>query len=188
MNSFYNEEELINLGLKSFGENVLISRKTSIYGAKNISIGNNVRIDDFCIISGNVTIKDNVHISAYTGLYGGGEIVIGNYSGCSQRCTLISASDDFSGEYMIGAVIPDQFTNVTHGKIILEDYTQLGANTVVLPNVTIHEGAVVGAMSLVNKDLEEWTINYGIPCKCQKERRKNLLEKVEEFKIWKKMK
>ncbi len=187
MNSFYSDEELKELGLKSIGDSVLISKKASIYGASRISIGNNVRIDDFCIISGNVTIKDNVHISAYTGLYGGGEIIIGNNSGCSQRCTLISASDDFSGEYMIGAVIPDQFTNVTYGSIILEDYTQLGANTVVLPNVTIHEGAVVGAMSLVNRDLDEWTINYGVPCQYKKERKKDLLEKAEAFRLWKRM-
>lgn len=52
MNSFYTEAELKELGLKSFGKSVLLSKKVSIYGAKNISIGNNVRIDDFCILSG----------------------------------------------------------------------------------------------------------------------------------------
>lgn len=188
MSSFYSLEELNSLGLKSFGDNVLISRKTSIYSPQKISIGSNVRIDDFCILSGNITIKDNVHISAYTGLYGGGEIVIGNYSGCSQRCTLISASDDFSGEYMVGAVIDEQFKNVCYGKIELEDYVQLGSGTTVLPNVTIKEGAVTGAMSLVNKDLDSWTINVGIPCKKMKDRKRELLTKVEEYELWKKQK
>lgn len=188
MSSFYSLEELNELGLKSYGENVFISKKASIYAPQRISLGNNVRIDDFCILSGNITIKDNVHISAYTGLYGGGEIVIGNYSGCSQRCTLISASDDFSGEFMVGAVIDDQFKNVNYGKIELEDYVQLGSGTTVLPNVTIKEGAVTGAMSLVNRDLEKWTINYGIPCRMQKERKKDLLVKVKEYETWKKQK
>ena len=50
--SFYSREELLDLGLKSVGENVRISRKVSIYGAEQISIGDNVRIDDFCILSG----------------------------------------------------------------------------------------------------------------------------------------
>lgn len=181
MSNFYNEEELKTLGLKSYGNNVLISKKSSLYGISNISLGDNVRIDDYCILSGNISIGNNVHISAYTALYGGGEIVIGDYCGCSQRCTLISASDDFSGEYMIGAVIPDEYKNVTKGTIILENYVQLGANTTVLPNVTIYEGAVTGAMSLVNKDLQAWSINYGIPCKLQKDRSKKILELVKDY-------
>ena len=72
MNSFYSNEELKQLGLKSFGKNVLISKKCSIYGADKISIGNNVRIDDFCILSGKIVIGNYVHISAYSALYAGG--------------------------------------------------------------------------------------------------------------------
>lgn len=60
MSNFYNEVELKNLGLKSYGENVLISKKCSIYGAENIEIGNNVRIDDFCILSGEIKIGNCV--------------------------------------------------------------------------------------------------------------------------------
>ena len=100
MNSFYSEEELRSIGFKKVGKNVKISKKSSIYSSNEIEIGNNVRIDDFCLLSGNIIIKNNVHISAYTALYGGGKIEIGNFSGCSARCTLISASDDFSGNYM----------------------------------------------------------------------------------------
>jgi len=181
MSNFYSEIELKELGLKSYGQNVLISRKASLYNASNISLGNNVRIDDFCLLSGNITLGSNIHISAYSALYGGGEIIINDYAGVSSRSTLLSASDDFSGEFMIGAVIDDKYTNVTKGKIVLEKYVQLGANTVVLPNVTINEGAVTGAMSLVNKDLEPWSINIGIPCKKQKNRSRKMLEMVKEY-------
>lgn len=181
MNSFYNEQELRNLKFKKIGTNVKISKKASIYSPEQIEIGNNVRVDDFCLLSGNISIKDDVHISAYTALYGGGRIEIGNFSGCSPRCTLISASDDFSGEHLIGAVIDNKFTNVTKGEIILKDYVQLGTNTVVLPNVTIAEGTVTGAMTLVNKNLDEWGIYFGIPAKKFKERSKKILEKVKEY-------
>ena len=54
MNSFYSPEELKSLELKEYGENVLISRKCSIYGAENIRLGSHVRIDDFCVLSGKV--------------------------------------------------------------------------------------------------------------------------------------
>ena len=65
---FYTKEELNEMGFKSIGENVLISDKASIYGVKNIEVGSNVRIDDFCIISA-----------------GEGGIKIGNYVGKTKR-------------------------------------------------------------------------------------------------------
>lgn len=64
--NFYTEQELSELGLKSFGKNVLISRKCSIYGADNVTIGSHVRIDDFCVLSGHITIGNYIHISAGT--------------------------------------------------------------------------------------------------------------------------
>lgn len=181
MSSFYSEKELKKIGFKKLGINVNVSKKASIYSPENIEIGSNVRIDDFCILSGNITIKNNVHISAYTALYGGGQIEIGNYSGCSARCTLISASDDFSGNYMVGATIPDNYKNVTEGKIILKDYVQLGSSTVVLPNVRIDEGSVTGAMTFVNKDLKKWGIYVGIPAKKINDRSQDLLKLVKEY-------
>lgn len=181
MNSFYNEKELYEIGFKKLGKNVKISKKASIYLPHKIEIGDNVRIDDFCLLSGNIIIKNNVHISAYTALYGGGRIEIGNFSGCSARCTLISASDDFSGNYMVGATIPDDYKNVNRGEIVLKDYAQLGVNSVVMPNVTINEGAVTGAMTFVNKDLDKWGIYIGIPAKRIKDRSKNMLKLIKEF-------
>lgn len=181
MNSFYSVDELKEIGFKSIGEDVYISKKASIYGAENISIGNHVRIDDFCILSGDITIGNYVHISAYTALYGKGKIIIGNYCGCSPRCTLFSATDDFSGDYMVSPMVPEEFTNVQIGPIILCDYAQLGANSIVLPNVIIEEGAVTGSLSFVNKSLDSWSINIGIPCKKLKDRNnivKDLSKKI----------
>lgn len=178
MSNFYSERELKNLGLKSFGKNVLISKKSSIYGAENIEIGSNVRIDDFCILSGNIKIGDYVHISAFTALYGKFGIEISDYCGISPRSTLFSATDDFSGEYMISPMVSENFTNVTGGKIILNKFCQIGANSIIMPNVEFFEGAVCGAFSFVNKNLDKWSINVGIPTKKIKNRSKNLLRFV----------
>lgn len=175
MDSFYTIEELNKLGLKQVGNNVLISKKASIYSPEKITIGNNVRIDDFCILSGSIEIGNYVHISAYTALYGSKGIKINDFSGCSARCIIYSATDDFSGEYMISPMVPEKLTNVIGGKVVLEKYVQLGANTVVMPNLIIEEGVAVGAMSFVNKSLEKWTIYAGIPCKKLKPRSKNIL-------------
>ena len=69
-NSFYSRNELLNLGLAAVGSNVLISRKASIYSPSTLTVGNNVRIDDFCILSGIITLGSNIHIAAFCALYG----------------------------------------------------------------------------------------------------------------------
>ena len=64
MDSFYNNTDIPGLGFRKVGEHIKISKMTSLYGTEKISIGNNVRIDDFCLLSGKVTIGNNVHIAA----------------------------------------------------------------------------------------------------------------------------
>ena len=175
MNSFYSQEELREIGFKKIGKNVLISKKTSIYLPNEIEIGNNVRIDDFCILSGKIKIGNYVHIAAFVALYGKYGIEIGDFCGCSARTTIYSATDDFSGEYLISPMVPRDLTNVTGGKVILENYVQVGANTVIMPNVILSEGSCIGAMSLVKKNTENWKIYAGIPCKEVKKRKKEVI-------------
>lgn len=182
MNSFYSKEELSNLRLKSFGENVLISRKTSIYSSENISIGDNVRIDDYCILSGNIALGSNIHISAYSSLYGAKGIIMENNTGISPKTIIFSAMDDFSGDYLIGPIHPPEKTHVTGGKVILKEYSQIGAACIVFPNLTIGAGTVIGAMSLVNRSLDEWSIYAGIPVRKLKDRNKKLLYLCNEKK------
>lgn len=176
MNSFYTDTELIELGLKSFGENVLVSKKCSIYNAKNISIGNNVRIDDFCILSGNIEIGDFVHISANNALYAKYGIKIGNFCGISPRCTLLSLTDDFSGNNLISPMVPENFTNILGGEIVLNDFVQIGTNSIIMPGVTFEEGAVCGAFSFIKEDCKSWSVYTGIPAKKIKNREKRAKE------------
>jgi acetyltransferase-like isoleucine patch superfamily enzyme len=176
MNSFYSHKELQEFGFKSLGENVLISSFARFYSPESISIGNNVRIDDFCILSGEIKLNNYIHISAYCALYGKYGIEMEDYTGLSPRCTLFSASDDFTGDYLIGPMIDSKYTNVTGGKVIMKKYSQLGSNCVVLPHVKIEVGVVVGAMSLIIKDLEAWKIYKGIPAVYYGNRSKGLLK------------
>ena len=164
MDSFYSESELKSIGLKKIGKDVLISKKASIYSPEDITIGDHVRIDDFTILSGKIEIGNYVHISAYTALYGKYGIKIGNYCGCSARSIIFSATDDFSGEYMISPMVPEEYTNIIGGQVVLEDFVQLGANTIVMPKTIIGKGCATGAFSFVNKDLEEWGIYARYPC------------------------
>jgi galactoside O-acetyltransferase len=174
---FYTKEELEKIGFKSIGDNVMISNKSSIYGSKNIEIGSNVRIDDFCIISageGGIKIGNYVHIACYAHLIGSGEIILEDHSQVSGKSSIYSSSDDFSGDYLVGPTVPKEFTNVKNLKVHLKKYVVLGCNTVVLPGVTIEEGTAIGALSLVSKNLPSYGIYGGNPLKFIKERKNKM--------------
>lgn len=181
-NSFFNEKELKNLGFKMCGKNVKISKKASIYGAKDISIGNNVRIDDFCIISGHIEIGNYIHIAAYTALYGGDKgIFIDNFANLSSRINVYSISDDYSGNTMTNPLIPDKYKNITSEAVHIEKHVIIGAASVVLPGVTLREGSSFGSFSFINHNSEAWSINAGIPFKKIKDRNRNLLNLEKQF-------
>lgn len=182
MNSFYNEEELKNLGLKTYGKDVLISRNATIYGAHNISIGNNVRIDDFCILSGKINLGNHIHIAAGTMLYGGEYgITMEDFSCLSSRCAVYALSDDYSGETMANSVIPEKYKHIIGAEVYIGKHALIGTGCTILPGIRIGTGASIGAMSLVNKDIAEFTINIGIPCRKLKERSTKMLDLEQEY-------
>lgn len=101
-----------------------------------------------------------------------------DYTGISQRCTLISASDDFSGDYLVGLVNLEGTTNVTGDPIVLKRFPHIAAHCCIMPNVTIEEGSVIGAMSLVRHTTEPWMMYVGCPLKVLRPRGKDMLRFV----------
>lgn len=171
--SFYSEEELSKLGLRCYGKNVMISRKSSLYSPGKISIGDNVRIDDFCILSGNIRLGNCIHIAAYCALFGGAEgIEFRDYSGLSARGVVYAESDDYCGDYITNPTVPKEMRHVISGKVVFREHSIVGAGCIVLPGCILNEGIAVGAMSLVNKSLDEWGIYAGVPAKRLKDRKK----------------
>jgi galactoside O-acetyltransferase len=177
--SFHSSDALRDMGFLSVGENVRVSTKASIYGASRISLGANSRIDDFCVLSageGGIYIGRNIHIAVMCSLIGKGRIELHDFSGLSNRVSIYSSSDDYSGEYMTNPTVPEQYTNVDHRNVVLERHVIIGSGSVILPGITIGEGTAVGALCLVSKDLEPFGIYAGSPLKRIKARDKRLLE------------
>ena len=85
-------------------------------------------------------------------------VLFGNYSGISVGVKLFGGCDDFSGEYLTNPTIPNKYTNVIIGDIILKDHVLIGSNSIVLPNVILAEGTAIGSNSLVKKSTNEWKI------------------------------
>lgn len=183
MNSFYSNDELNQLGLSTFGENVMISKKSSIYGAKDIRIGNDVRIDDFCILSGKINIGNFIHIAPYSACYGGKTgITIEDFVNISSKVAIYAISDDYSGRTMTNPMIPNKYKDIMDASVVIRRHVIIGTGCVVLPGVVLEEGSSYGALTLINRNSEEWSINVGIPFRKIKERDRSLLKLEEEFK------
>jgi dTDP-4-amino-4,6-dideoxy-D-glucose acyltransferase len=178
--AFLTQAELDSMGFLALGHNVLISDKASIYGASRIRIGCNVRIDDFCVLSagdGGIEIGDYVHIAVFSLLIGAGKITLSDFSGVSSRVSIYSSNDDYSGHFLTNPTVPSEFTNVTHADVMLAKHVIIGSGSIVLPGVTLCEGAAVGALSLVSKDCDAFGVYMGAPARKLKNRKKDLLSK-----------
>ena len=176
--SFYSEEELAGLGLKKYGRNVLISRNAVFYHPALLELGSNVRIDDFCTISGKVVLGDYIHIAQFCGLYGGDAgIYMDDFSGLSSKVTVYATSNDYSGESMTNPMVPAKYKKTDKNlPVKVGRHVVIGCASVVLPGVNIEEGCSVGAMTLCNKSMEAFGVYAGVPAKRIKERKRTFLE------------
>ena len=170
--------QITEMGFASFGKNVLLSDKASYYNCKNIRLGSNIRIDDFCVLSagvGGIDIGNYIHIAVYSSLIGAGNIALADFSNISSRVAIYSSNDDYSGSAMTNPTVPTKFTNVHHADVKIGRHAIVGAGSIILPGVTLEEGVVVGALSLVRKDCQSFGIYIGSPAKRIGERKRDLL-------------
>lgn len=180
--AFFSQEQLKLMGFKSLGENVLISDKVSIYNHDLIEIGDNVRIDDFCVMSGKVKIGRNVHIAVFCNVAGGEKgIVLDDFSGLAYACQVFTQSDDYSGRTLTNPTVPDSFKKETKAPVKICRHCIVGASSIIFPGVTLAEGTSVGAMTMVTKSTEPWSVYFGIPAKKIKARRRDLLELEKQY-------
>jgi acetyltransferase-like isoleucine patch superfamily enzyme len=180
--AFLSFEELNSIGFKYLGSNVLVSDKVAIYNADKISIGENSRIDDFCVISGKVTIGRNVHVAVFCNIAGGSEgVTLEDFSGLAYGCQVFSQSDDYSGKTLTNPTVPAIFKGETKKAVRIGRHCIVGTNSLIFPGVTLGEGCSVGAVSMVSNDTEEWSIYSGVPAKKLKNRKRDLLELEKDY-------
>lgn len=174
--------KLKKMGFKSLGNNVKISEHAAVYNPETIEIGNNSRIDDFCIISGNIRIGDYCHITPMCLLAGGiPGIHMDDFCTLAYGVKIFSQSDDYSGVSLVNSLIPKQYKNEIISAVHLNRHVIIGAGSMVFPGVNVAEGCSIGAMTLVNKSTMPWGIYVGNPAKRLKDRKQDLLILEQEF-------
>lgn len=177
-------EVIEEMGFCRVGVNPRLSDRASYYNCANIVIGDNVRIDDFCVLSagdGGIEIGNYIHIAVYTSLIGAGKITLHDFSNISSKVAIYSSNDDYSGASMTSPMVPEEFTNVSHADVIIGRHVIIGSGSVVLPGVTLENGVGIGALSLVSKSCKEFGIYSGTPARKIKERKRDLLTLEQEL-------
>ena len=178
------DSQLTQMGFASFGSNVQLSDKASYYNCKNIRLGSNVRIDDFCVLSagfGGIDIGNYVHIAVYSSLMGAANITLADFSGLSSRVAIYSSNDDYSGRALTNPTVPAEFTNVKHANVNIGRHAIVGAGSIILPGVTLEEGVSIGALSFIRKNCQAFGIYMGSPAKRISERKQDLLVLERQF-------
>lgn len=172
---------------KKFGKNIFIGTGVKFIGHNLISIGDNVKIDDNCLIEtgtnligsikfkkvkkqlvsiGEVVIGSDIHICRNVELIGYGGLFIGDNSVLSSSCKLYSHSNlpnDYKNKSSYVSLMPYENSFFINGPIIIENNVWLGLNVVVNAGVIIHDHAFVIMNSVVVNDILQNTVSKGFP-------------------------
>tara|TARA_B100000035_G_scaffold59951_1_gene48202 strand:+ start:723 stop:1232 length:510 start_codon:yes stop_codon:yes gene_type:complete len=163
---YLSKNDLKKINFKDLGQNVMISKNVTLIGASNISLGSNVRIDDYCIISsneGHLKIGSDVHIGGQSYLGCAGGLSIGSNINIAQGVKIYTKINDYTS-------FDGNNNKFVLGKIDICDQVIIGSNSVLIGKCTIGEGATIGALSFVKSDLKPWSVYAGNPIKLIKDR------------------
>lgn len=176
---YYTSAELRAFGFARVGEHSMVARNCTIIGLANITIGDHVRVDGYSSLiaaNGRLVIGSYVHIATGCMLGARGGIEIGDFASLSHGVRVFTAIDDFSGQRLSNATVPEQLTGIHTAPVRVGRYVPIGAGSMILPGVEIGEGAAMAAMSLVAQSLAAWTIYAGNPARPTGPRSRELLK------------
>ncbi|MFC2009331.1 acyltransferase [Chloroflexota bacterium] len=129
-------------------------------------------------IHGPIRIGRHVHITPNVYIQSKEEIFIGDYACIANGTKIYSASnrhwsdDGKENDFLLScsSCASLELQYVEEAPVIIEEYAFVGINCVILPGVRIGRGAIVGAGSVVTRDIPPYMIAVGVPCKPVRQR------------------
>ena len=146
--------------LKHCGSNVIIGKTVRIRNPEKVWIGDNVIIDDFTYISGELIVNDYVHIAPGCVLAASASTIrMEPFSGLSAGCKVYGGSSNYVNCGLDLPTIPEKFRfNVIQEDVYLGAFALVGAAGIILPGCYLPQGLAVAAAVTVRKklDLKPW--------------------------------
>lgn len=149
-----------------------------------VQAGKNVYIGKHCSLKGksNIVLEDGVTVRPYAQIWSGGTVRIGRGSEIGERCRISIANSleigekvllspnvyitDCDHEYRnIDVPVIDQGIVQRGQKVSIGEGSYIGINTVIVGNVKIGKHCVIGANSVVTKDVPDYCVAVGSPAK-----------------------
>lgn len=151
------------------GRFVILDEGVRIDAPERITVSDFVWIDKGVQLFpgwGSISIGRRVHIASNVLISGCGHVTIEDYAAIARGASLYSHSEAIvGGKRMSGPMIPEFQKGMKTAPIRVLKDAVVGVNALVLPGVTIGQGAIVGANSMVNRDVGDWEIVFGTPAK-----------------------
>jgi acetyltransferase-like isoleucine patch superfamily enzyme len=163
------------------GQDVVIDANTRFTRPELVAIGNRVSIDWGFYCTTALTVGDYVHISPHVAVIGGSKtgLIVGDFCFISVGARMICGSEQFHGAGLIGPLIPDEYKDEQILEpIVMQAFSGVCANSVVMPGVVMAEGSILGANSFLKTSTEPWTIYAGSPARPIKTRR---MDKMKQY-------
>ncbi len=135
---------------------------------KDLAIfGNHVAIDKGFYCTTSIEVGDYVHIAPYAVIIGGRDasLVMGHFSGIASGSKIVCGGDDFSSGALMNPQVPVKYREPKITQVVFEAFSCVGVNSTVMPGITLAEGSVVGANSVLTKNTQPWTIYVGSPAR-----------------------
>jgi galactoside O-acetyltransferase len=171
------------MNFNKIGNDVFISDLSVITRPNLVSLESHIAIDQFVTITTQAEIGNYVHIAPCCSIIGGknSKIIMMDHSGMAAGSRVIAGSADFHGGGLTNPQVPSEYKTEVTTTVIFEKFSILGTNAVVMPGITLGEGSIVGANSVVTKNTEPWTIYVGSPAKPVNKRDKGDIIKYYEL-------
>lgn len=159
--------ENVKSKLKSVGEGVKLQPLAKIANAHVVEIGAHTRVRDFVFVWGGQGVKIGEHcdIQPHVVVWGGGKLEVGDRVSIGPGSVLLTAVYSHEEGLKMVDGLGDGSAKALYGLLKVGSDVYIGANCTLMPDITIGEGAVLGAGSFVNKDCEPWGIYVGSPAK-----------------------
>jgi galactoside O-acetyltransferase len=166
-------------GFKSCGDDVFIHDRVIIKHPSHCNIGSHNAIDNGVTISTAMDMGDYIHIAQDVTVIGGtdSKLILEDFSFIAAGTKIVCGSEDYTGGGLVGPTIPSKYRTINYSTVKFGKYAGCGVNCSIMPNVTLAEGSILGANSLLTKNTEPWTIYVGSPAKPVKIRDKETIIK-----------
>ena len=163
--------QLYRKEFNSFGANSLLGKKMKFRGLEYVNVGKKTSIGDggvltcykvvndpVLVIGNNVSIGDDSHITCSNKMIIEDNVLIG------KKVTITDNSHGESGE-LLSCIAPKDRNIYSKGSVIIRNNVWIGDKASIMPGVVIGKNSIIGANSVVTKDIPENSIAVGVPAR-----------------------